>query len=125
LPLLGPSSESERIQSRTLISGIGFTLPPLGPSPALIVVSLFAAISLARARIQLRHRFTFRFSSIPGARGHPLLGPSPTLIVISVSTPPLMPPLCFFSRKVLHLSIRKKERGNIGMEGVVVNADAG
>jgi hypothetical protein len=32
LPLLGPSSESERIQSRTLVSGIGFTPLPLGPS---------------------------------------------------------------------------------------------
>jgi hypothetical protein len=57
----------------------------------------------------LRHRFVFRFSSIPGARGHPLLGPSPALIVVSVSTPPLS----FFSRKVLRLSIRKEERGNI------------
>jgi hypothetical protein len=35
------------------------------------------------------------------------------LIVVSVSTPPLMPPLRFFSRKVLRLSIRKEERGNI------------
>jgi hypothetical protein len=109
LPLLGPSSEFERIQSRTLISGIGFTPPLLGPSPVLIVVSLFTAISPARARIQLRHRFAFRFSSIPGARGRLLLGPSPALIVVSVSTPPLR----FFSRKVLHLSIRKEERGNI------------
>jgi hypothetical protein len=64
LLLLGPSSESERIQSRTLVSGIGFTPPPLGPSPVLIVIFLFAAISLARARIQLRHRFVFWFSSI-------------------------------------------------------------
>jgi hypothetical protein len=55
----------------------------------------------------------FRFSSIPGARGRPLLGPSSALIVVSVSTPPLR----FFSRKVVCLSI--------GMEGVVVNADAG
>jgi hypothetical protein len=74
----------------------------------LIVVSLFAAISSARAQIQLRHRFTFRFSLIPGARGHPLLGHSPALIVVFVS----MPPLRFFSRKVLRLSIRKEERGN-------------
>jgi hypothetical protein len=77
----------------------------------LIVVSLFAAISPARARIQLRHRFAFRFSSIPGARGHSLLGPSLALIVVSVSTPPLTPPLHFFLRKVLRLSIRKEERG--------------
>jgi hypothetical protein len=55
----------------------------------LIVVSLFAAISLARARIQLRHRFTFQFFSIPGALGRLLLGPSPALIVVSFSTPPL------------------------------------
>jgi hypothetical protein len=55
----------------------------------LIVVSLFAAISSACAQIQLRHRFTFRFFSIPGARGRLLLGPSPALIVVSVSTPPL------------------------------------
>jgi hypothetical protein len=81
--------ESERIQSRTLVSGIGSTPPPLGPYPALIVVSLFTAISLARARIQLRHRFAFRFSLISGAWGRPLLGPSPALIVVFVSTPPL------------------------------------
>jgi hypothetical protein len=67
--------------------------PPLGPSPALIVVSLFAAISPAHVQIQLQHRL-FRFSSIPSARGRPLLGRSPTLIVVSVS----MPPLCFFLR---------------------------
>jgi hypothetical protein len=84
-PLVG----SERINSRTLVSCIGFTPLPLGPSPAVIVVSLFAAISPARARIQLRHRFAFWFSSIPGARGRLLLGPSLALIVISVSTPPL------------------------------------
>jgi hypothetical protein len=52
-----------------------------------------------------------------------LLGPSPTLIVVSIS----MPPLHFFSRKLLRLSIRKEEiKGAIfGMEGVAVNADAG
>jgi hypothetical protein len=55
----------------------------------LIVVSLFAAISTARVRIQLRHRFPFRFSSIPSVRGRPLLGPSPALLVDYVSTPPL------------------------------------
>jgi hypothetical protein len=109
LPLLGPSSKSERIQSRTLVSGIGLTPPPLGPSLALIVVSPFIAISTTRARIQLWHYFVFRFSSIPGARGRPLLGPSPVLIVFSVSMPPLTPPLRFFSRKVLRLSIRKEE----------------
>jgi hypothetical protein len=65
------------------------TRTSLGPSPALIVVSLFGAISPACARIQLRHRFTFWFSSISGARGRPLLGPSPALIIVSVSTPPL------------------------------------
>jgi hypothetical protein len=65
------------------------------------------------ARIQLQHRFAFRFSSIPGARGRPLLGPSPALIVVSVSTPRLMPPLRFFARKVLRLFIQKEERGNI------------
>jgi hypothetical protein len=75
----------------------------------LIVVSLFAAISPAHVRIQLRHRFAFRFSSIPGARGRLLLGPSLALIIVSVSTPPLR----FFSRKVLCLSMRKEERGNI------------
>jgi hypothetical protein len=96
LPLLGPSSEFERIQSRTLVSGIVFTPPPLGPSWALIVISLFASISPARTQIQLRHHFTFWFSSIPGARGHPLLGPSLALIAVSVSTPPLTPPLHFF-----------------------------
>jgi hypothetical protein len=94
-----------------LISGIGFTPPPLDPSPALIVVSLFAAILPARTRIKLRHRFVFRFSLIPGARGRPLLAPSPALIVVSVSTPPLTPPLRFFSRKVLGLSIQKEEGG--------------
>jgi hypothetical protein len=52
---------------------------------------------------------TFWFSSIPGVWGRPLLGPSPVLIVVSVSTPPLTPPLHFFSRKVLRLSIRKEE----------------
>jgi hypothetical protein len=55
----------------------------------------------------------FWFSSIPGARSHLLLGPSPALIIVFVSTPPLR----FFSRKVLRLSI--------GMERVVVNVDAG
>jgi hypothetical protein len=45
----------------------------------------------------------------PGARGRLLLGPSPALIIVSVSTPPLR----FFSRKVLHLSMRKEERSNI------------
>jgi hypothetical protein len=89
LPLLGPSSEFERIQSRTLVSGIGFTPPQLGPSSTLIIISLFAAISTARAQIQLRHRFAFWFISIPGARSHPLLGTSPALIIVSVSTPPL------------------------------------
>jgi hypothetical protein len=109
LPLVGPSSESERIQSRTLVSDIGFTPPPLVPYPALIIVSLFTAISPAGTRIQLRHHFAFWCYSIPGVRGRPLLGPSPTLIVVFVS----MPPLCFFSRKVLRISIRKEERGNI------------
>jgi hypothetical protein len=33
------------MQSRTLLSGIGFTPQLLGPSLAVIVVSLFAAIS--------------------------------------------------------------------------------
>jgi hypothetical protein len=69
LLLLGPLSESERIESTTLVSGIWFTPPPLGPSPALIVISLFAAISPTRAQIQLRHCFAFLFSSISGARG--------------------------------------------------------
>jgi hypothetical protein len=54
-PLVG----SKRIQSRTLVSGIGFTPPPLVPSPVLIIVSLFVAISPARTRIQLRHCFAF------------------------------------------------------------------
>jgi hypothetical protein len=35
------------------------------------------------------------------------------------------PPLHFFSRKVLRLSIPKEERGNIWDGGVAVNADAG
>jgi hypothetical protein len=71
----------------------------------------------------LRHRFAFRFFSIPGARGRLLLGPLPVLIIGSVSTPPLR----FFSRKLLRLSIRKEEiKGAIfGMEGAAVNADAG
>jgi hypothetical protein len=51
LSLLGPSSEFERIQSRTLVYDIGFTAPLLGPSTALIVVYLLAAISPAHARI--------------------------------------------------------------------------
>jgi hypothetical protein len=63
LPLLGPSSEPERIQSRTLISGIVFTQPPLGPSPALIIVYLFDVISPERTRIQLWYHFAFQFSS--------------------------------------------------------------
>jgi hypothetical protein len=74
-------------------TGCDITSPPLGPFLALIVISLFAAISPARVWIHLRHRFTFWFSLIPGARGRPLLGPSPTLIVVSISTPPLTPPL--------------------------------
>jgi hypothetical protein len=45
--------------------------------------------------------------------GRPLHGPSPALIIVSVSTPLLR----FFSRKVLHLSIRKEERGNIWYGG--------
>jgi hypothetical protein len=114
LPLLGPLLESERIQSRTLISGIGFTPLPLGPSLALIVVSLFAAILPARAQIQLRHRFAFRFSSIPGARGRPLLGPSPTLIVVCVSTPPLTPPLGFFKESVA-LIHSERRRGQLNI----------
>jgi hypothetical protein len=61
----------------------------------------------------LQHRFAFRFYSIPGAQGRPLLGPSPALIIVSVSTPPLR----FFSRKVMRLSIRKEERDNIWDEG--------
>jgi hypothetical protein len=76
----------------TLVSGIGFTPPLLGPSPVLIVIFLFDAISPARARIQLQHRFAFQFSSIPGARGWPLLGPALALIVVSV----FMLPMCFF-----------------------------
>jgi hypothetical protein len=90
-------------------SGIGFTPPPHGLSLALIVVSLFAAISPACERIQLRHRFTFRFSSIPGARGRPLLGPSTALIVVSVSTPPLTPPLHFFQGKCYAYPFKKKK----------------
>jgi hypothetical protein len=82
---------------------LGFTPPLLGSSSVLIVVSLFAAISPARARIQLRHHFAFWFSSILGVRGRPQLGPSPTLIVVSVFMPPLTPPL--------RLTIRKEERG--------------
>jgi hypothetical protein len=92
------------------MSGIGFTPPPLGPSPALIIVSLFAAISPAHAWIQLRHRLAFRFSSIPGAWGRPLLGPLPALIVISVSTPPLR----FFkeSDALIH---SKRRRGQLNI----------
>jgi hypothetical protein len=48
------------------ISGIGFIPPPLGPSLVLIIVSLFAAISSARARIQLRHRFCVSVLLDPG-----------------------------------------------------------
>jgi hypothetical protein len=110
LLLHGPSSESENIQSRTLFSGIGFAPPPLGPSPALIVISLFPSISLARARIQLRHCFAFRFSSISGARGRPLLGASPALIIVSVSTPPLTPPLHFFCKESAALSHSERRR---------------
>jgi hypothetical protein len=58
----------------------------------------------------------FRFSSIPGARSHLLLGPSPALIIVFVSTPPLR----FFFKE------RRKKKGAIfGMEGVVINVDAG
>jgi hypothetical protein len=95
---------ADKIQSRTLISGIGFTPPPLGPALTLIVVSIFAAISPAHVRIQLRHRFAFWFSSIPGARGRPLLGSSPALIIFSVSTPPL----AFFQGKYCAYPFRKK-----------------
>jgi hypothetical protein len=65
----------------------------------------------------------FQFSLILGAQGCLLLGSSPALIIVSVSTPPLR----FFSRKPLRLSIRKEEiKGAIfGMKGVAVNADAG
>jgi hypothetical protein len=71
----------------------------LALSPTLIFISLFVAISPARARIQSRHRFAFRFSSISGARGRPLLGLSPALVVVSISTPPLTPPLTFGKKK--------------------------
>jgi hypothetical protein len=108
-PLVG----IREIQSRTLVSDIGFTPPPLGPSPALIVVSLFTAISPARTRIQLWHRFAFRFSSIPGARGRPLLGPSQALIVVSASTPPLR----FFQGQCCAYPFRKKKGAIFGMEG--------
>jgi hypothetical protein len=84
--------------------------PPLGPSPALIVVSLFAAISPAHVQIQLRHRL-FRFSSIPSARGRPLLGRSPTLIVVSVS----MPPLRFFCEESSALIHSEKRRGQLNI----------
>jgi hypothetical protein len=67
--VLSPSLESERIQSRTLISGNGFTPPPLGPCSALIVVSLFASILPARVQIQLQHRFAFRVLIDPGCAG--------------------------------------------------------
>jgi hypothetical protein len=63
----------------------------------------------AHARIQLWHRFAFRFSSIPGARGRPLLGPLPVLIVISISTPPFMPPLHFFQGKCCAYPFEKKK----------------
>jgi hypothetical protein len=69
----------------------------------------------------LRHRFTFRFSSISGARGRPLLGPSLVLIIVSVSTPPLR----FFQGKCCAYTFGKKKGAIFGMEGVVVNADAG
>jgi hypothetical protein len=91
---------------------------------SLFVVSLFAAISPARARIQLRHHFAFRFSSISGERGHPLLGPSPALIVVSVSTPPFTPPLRIFFKECCAYPFGKKKGAIFGMEGVVVNADA-
>jgi hypothetical protein len=92
----------------------------------LIIVSLFAAISPARARIQLRHRFVFRFSSIPGTWGRPLLGPSPTLIVVSISKPPLTPPLHPFKEiaALIH-SERRRGRLNIHFAKWIVNADAG
>jgi hypothetical protein len=77
----------------------------------LIVVSLFAAISPARARIQLRHCFAFQFSSIPGAWGRPLLGPSPALIVISVSTPPLH----FFYKESVALIHSERRRGRLNI----------
>jgi hypothetical protein len=57
----------------------------------------------------LWHRFAFRFSSIPGARGRPLLGPSPPLIVISISTPPLTPPMRFFQGKCCAYPFGKKK----------------
>jgi hypothetical protein len=78
---------------------------------ALIVVSLFASISPARTQIQLRHHFTFWFSSIPGARGHPLLGPSLALIAVSVSTPPLTPPLHFFFKESAALIHSERRKG--------------
>jgi riboflavin transporter FmnP len=91
------------------------TPPLLGPCPALIVVSLFSAISLAHARIQLRHRFAFRFSSIPGARGHLLLGPSPALIVVSVYTPPLR----FFSKESAAFIHSERRKGQyLGWRGL-------
>jgi hypothetical protein len=45
----------------------------------------------------------------PGCVGSSAAWPSSALILVSVSTPPLR----FFSRKLLRLSIRKEERGNI------------
>jgi hypothetical protein len=93
-------------------------LPLLGPSLALIIIFLFAAISSARARIQLRHRFAFQFSSISGARGRPLLGPSPALIVVSVSTPPLTPPLQFFFMETVALIHSERRKGQyLGWRG--------
>jgi hypothetical protein len=69
----------------------------------------------ARAWIQLRHRFTFWFSSILGAQGRPLLGPSPVLIIVSVSMPPLTPPLHIFFKESFALihSERRRRRLNI------------
>jgi hypothetical protein len=83
----------------------------------LIVVSLFAAILLARAWIQLWHRFAFWFSSITGVRGRLLLGPSPALIVVSVSVPTLMPHLRFFKESDALIHSERRRGDGMGRGG--------
>jgi hypothetical protein len=122
LPLLGPSSEFERIQSRTLVSGIGFTPTLLGPSPALIVVSLFAAISRGTRADPVAAPLRVPVLLDPGCAGSsaawPLTGAHRRLCLHASSA-------LLFQGKFCTYQFRKKKGAIFAMKGVVVNADTG
>jgi hypothetical protein len=87
---------------RTLVSGIGFTPPPLGPSPALIVVSGIGSSCGTASR-----------SGSPRSRVRGVVRClAPRRCSSSSLSPRLLSRLIYvFLRKVLHLSIRKEEGG--------------